>query len=553
MTSKRLSPIVLPLIVFAFMAFVFVKFCLEQVLPYSTRFEDEGYYLRTALTLLEVAREQGLLFMMKSYLIKDYEALGFDYGPNSNLSFLTSAVFYFLGASRLWALIPNLLALFAVLGASFKYLYAKTQNLWLATFPLAIWLLSSFTYIGAGDLFDFRLDFLGCCLYGLAVLSCLQLLERERPRLRAIAGTLGLVFLAILFRFILLPYFALPLAFVAFVLLKEATGRRELFRRLSVFVAFAVLLALFLWWSWDFLQSYYIEQLHNAEEKAYRLQYFSQMTRLQKIFYYPRIYLEEFTGYWAAGIALGLALFGVVSAKFSGGWRAFLRSRLFLKLTLLALTVLSPWAVLTLNYVRTPQVAGTVFFPLLFLLGELVALSAKRKKVLAGLCALALLAGLFVWPRQIWLLRQAPQRAQISEIEKLHKWMLEYRFRLKEVKADQYVAVLDVLQDIDHNTFTVWAAERNPEKGFFAPEITITRMPFPKTLPKIIQELEASYFFLVPLDWEPLQSHAWPVLHDVYAHRERIQSWLRQNTHEIDRIEWMGRSYLVAVRNGWFH
>jgi hypothetical protein len=532
----------LPLLLL-FIAGVFYTFVFLKILPYPLRFDDEGFYIRDAVWLMEIAELNGVWATVKAYILKDYAFTALSHGPNSNLSFMAALSFLALGASRATALAWNLMALCAALLAIAKFLRSDKNPGPLTWLCFLIFFLARFAFVGAGDAFDFRLDFIGVCLYGIAITFLYESLQRARGEI-AQSFNVGLLFcsIAVFFRFITGAYLLLPVVFAAVFAFRKASARAR--KSLGVGIALVLVLGLvYAYWSYEFIHSYYLLQQNSEMEKTFRIQYFSSLSRFANLLYYPITFARQTLGSLLS-LALLVLLFLYAAKIFRKRDGAELRRPDFI---LLVLAILCPWLILTLNYVRTEQVAAIVFFP--FLLLCLRGYAYLGPKLPRHLFLYAMFASMLLWPLRIWRERSPSPDLELKSAALLHEEVSRHARTLPSPLKEANIAFLDILPDIDHNTFVAWSAERKGE--IFLPEMRVTRMPYHASAEKIFDELERSYFFIVPADWSAMSTSLWPVQRDVLGLKKDIEAWLAQHSQCGTSIVWRARTYGLCRRKAW--
>lgn len=311
------------------------------------------------------------------------------------------------GPNRTAMLSLNLLYVLALQLVLFKTVRARLQRVefaWMAT-ALLLSLAAPFYY--AGGLYDFRIDFSALCLYGIWVCLILRSDGFSDLRVGLIAAAVG-VWL-ILLRFITVVYLGAVFGGLLVVLLvgiRIATSpekRADYVRRarnlficgaLTAALAFPVLFA-----ARRHLYDYYGIGHLLSDEKHIRAAELGIGTLFEHLIFYPNNLIHFQLGrpsLWLISALLAAAVAATLLFE-----RATLRQRLArvrrrgFDLIVCALALGVPLAILTLNFAKSPVVAGIAVVPIILLA---VTLSASiwpgDMQPGAGLLAPVPLAGL---------------------------------------------------------------------------------------------------------------------------------------------------------------
>lgn len=219
------------------------------------RWNDQIQYLTESYTSYEVLRQHGWWEGLRTSLINPA-------AQGTLHDFLAVLVFGIFGPSRLGALSLNFLA-FAAWQLTTFAAWRRLTGRWTVAW-LSVALLLTFKVLvepGPGSPVDFRLDWLGCCVTGIA-LTMGAFTDGLRHRGWSLAfGTL--VGIAIVARFLTIVYFgAAVLALLAWLLLclagrdRRATVRRLVNLLLATILAAAICLPV-LWVNRDWVYNYY--------------------------------------------------------------------------------------------------------------------------------------------------------------------------------------------------------------------------------------------------------------------------------------------------------
>ncbi len=524
---------------------VFYYFLNQQILPYTNRFDDEGYYLRDSITIWSKLKEFGFFKVLNEYLKQNLSFFYFEPGPNTNLGYLASLVMWVFGPGRGAALSLNLFGLLLTLLVTIKtFKDLKIENE-LKLIPLVFVFYSSFCFNGAGDLFDFRLDFFGSCLYGVSICGLISIMSNKSINKLKCFVYLFPIFLSSIFRFILIIYLLLPILYFSFSIIKNKSHcYRNVFLSLASISTLVLLNAI---WGFNFLKNYYWLQQQSSLEKIFRKQYFSDISSLGYILYYPKTFISNYVG---VGFTFSLVLFIVcLFYKF--------RKRILIPhnrcqinreiVVLIFFSLISPVLILSLNYVRTAQVIGVLVIPtciLLVLAIKSMDLVEQGIRVRKYIIWTAFVLGLIVWPIQLFKKR----KVDLSDITKIQiVFETAFNYFVKNSNEKPIIAFLDSLADFDHNTFTIWAAEK--KNGILLlPEMVISRLPYNLTQEKILNELKNATYFIIPKEWSHLKQSKWLVFHDVFNSQKPILSWLEKNTYCGGSFKWKGVEYYTCFK-----
>jgi hypothetical protein len=301
-------------VLLAFELAMFRQFVLSELSWAIPLYADQTAYLSQSYEGYERMRGQGLL-----------GGLGVTLGTEVESGMLVqveaSLLFLVLGPGRLTALLLNFLH-FALLQIVLARTLLWLTRRWSVAFLGVGLLLTAQTSYGlVGGLFDFRLDFIACCLFG--IFTCL-LARSEMFAVRRWAVAAGVVGgVCVLSRFLTAVYFAgiFSLAFAVlclqWLLARDRAARGAKWSRLGNFIlAGLVLLAVCapgLWVNRHGLRHHYVDHVNGAENVVRQQQFHTQGT-LDRLLFYPLSIWQDHTGgtLWLVG---GV---GVVVAALAG-------------------------------------------------------------------------------------------------------------------------------------------------------------------------------------------------------------------------------------------
>jgi hypothetical protein len=303
-----------------------------------------------------------------------------------------------LGHGRLAALSVNFVHLALFQCALVATLLWATRNWWVALAGFGLTLTLKTVFQPAGGAFDFRMDFVSFCLFGVYLCALIRSRVFLCPGWSAAAGLVAGVL--VLFRFLTVVYLAgIAGVLLAAILYRYAAAAqpdaaRRVKRRLRGWAISAAVLGIVagpvLLHQRKAIRAYYVVGHVTSSEKDVRAAEYGVTGWADAALYYPRSVYTDHAGsafWWAAGIVAGVGLIGraasAVSARRAGGPPpGFPR---VLPIALCGLAV--PFLVLNVHGVKSP-VVGVVLLPGLIWLA------------LAPLAAAA-------WDGRLWLLRGA--------------------------------------------------------------------------------------------------------------------------------------------------
>ena len=289
------------------------------------------------------------------------------------------------GSNRLAALLLNfgyLTLLEVTLFATATWLTGRAACGWMA---VGLLLLQQSGLNLVGGMFDFRIDFIASCLYG--ILFCLLLRSNGLRETSWLVWAAVCAWLLVSFRFITFVYLTGTFGLLVVALgvgwfrdpRRSGLGGPPLIRSTT---ARAIVLACaclgpvlpLLLLNWQAIKGYYVVGHLTSGEKSVRAKEFGANTAADHLLFYVRSLVNEHLGTpflmaWVA--ALAVAGFVLVRRRRAAGDRiagpASPGETRGFNLLLLALVLFAPWLILTVNISKSP-VVGSVFAPPLALL-----------------------------------------------------------------------------------------------------------------------------------------------------------------------------------------
>jgi hypothetical protein len=333
------------------------------------------------------------------------------------------------GGSRFAALLPNFIY-FALLQIALVGAMRWLAGRWSTAFlGLGLLLMARSPFNTAGGIYDFRMDFIAFCLYGMFLCCAIRSNLFMRVRWSAAAGLCGAALIC--FRFITAGYLA-PLLILAGVaaIVGSVRGsvahRRQSLRRLyGTLVAGGVILLLagpLLWGHRQAIHDYYVVNHVTGAEKDVRAAETGTTRLTDALVYYPNSLRADHAGpvFLIAAVALllgagTLGRFGRNVPELTalppekmdlrGDDVAERRLSLAAGFAFVGAAFLLPLAILTADVSKSPVVAGILVPPVLWLvmlgvagLGRVYGFRAIAGPAKTGFCVLAgLMMGLGIW------------------------------------------------------------------------------------------------------------------------------------------------------------
>jgi len=434
------------------------------------RWFDQLQYLGEAYRAYEYAREHGFIAGV-GHALTNLTAQG------SLHSFWGLLAFSFAGPSRSSALAINMLAFLALQGATFLAVRRISASFSLAWASVALLAALRCPWSGeAGSAFDFRLDWMTACAYGVCLATAIAGRGFKSTRWSIAFGTAaGLVLLT---RSLTAVYFALifPLLFIV-LLAQHDRWARSLRLMLSGMVALAMAGPVF-WRKQQALHDYYWIGHITGPERALRISHLDAAASAKWIF---KQLLFEQIGLPAAVlwlvVASALLIFHVASR--SRAHETFGRQLLSPGTWSIALIFLAaPAAVLSWHSLKAPHplsilIPGTVW---LAVLGCRRLSQGARARTVALISGMAFLAGEAVFATALSGKRYSDEFARDAQnVNALSDYLF---FRAEECRlAPPRVAATLVSDGLNATAFGVLAYERHHRW-----------MPFEQTLPTSLFE-----------------------------------------------------------------
>jgi hypothetical protein len=374
-SKEHLADRTILLILIALEALLFYTFYAREVAPYPPQYYDQGDYLSQAYILQESIHANGFRELWR-------ELSGNNHASSLALPIEGALFGVILGGTRL----PQLCVLFAAFCALQVFAFATARKTWghrrYGYVLLGLILCQSTLWYWAGGLFDFRIDFVAYCIYGIwacAVIRSKFFLDR---RWTIGCGLIG-AFL-VLHRFLSVIYivgvsigFAVACATIWLLARRNLDKRYRMRQRLfnlglSLGILIIVIGPIFLI-NWTAIYHKYIYGQF-IYEKDVRAREFGIVDLSGHLLYYPRSILWDHLGQsflWASTIGFAGALLARLFSRLNGfvqpiadrGREAFL-----LEIIFLVGSIIGPVIMLTIDISKSPVIGSIVGIPTALLL-----------------------------------------------------------------------------------------------------------------------------------------------------------------------------------------
>jgi hypothetical protein len=405
----------------------------------------------------------------------------------------------------------------------------------------------------AGGLFDFRIDFMAYCLYG--VWACTVLRSNLFLDRRWALGSGVIAAFLVLHRFLALAYllsvcagFAFLCAIFAFLARSDAALMGRLRQRLKNLglscAALIVLVAPILLLNSKAIWNYYVVGHILNEEKYIRASEGSAYDLIGHLQYYPRSIINDHLGQ-SFFLALTIAIAGSVVTSWLHKKRKpesiFSNQEILgLEFGFLLCVIVGPILILTADIAKSPVVGGIAGVPFALLVVVLVNAvvptqnefaSQPSGKLLAGSAMLVLGLGIF---NQISKgCRHRPEfadRAPLSQLTNLNQWLVNYA---REYGWKNPTVSLDLISSsLNSATITATGFEKTGEllefRGLLGCSI------FGETREKALEFLENSNFVILT---SPHQSGKYPFSQAIAAYWSDLKAWADKHLILARRLE----------------
>jgi hypothetical protein len=430
-------------ILIALEAVLFCNFYFREIAWYPPQSYDQAVFLSEAYRLEDRVLSKGVGEL--------WNALWTTANPSGLLLPIEGAFSSLvIGGTRL----PQLGVLFIAFAVLQLIAFSTAQVAWhtraYGYMALGLILCQTTAWFWAGGLFDFRLDFIAHCLYGIwacAVIRSSLFLDR---RWAIISGLLGAFlvlhrFLSMIYLFGVCAGFVVACVAVGFIArrgdLTERLKRRFYNLALSLGIV-VVIVGPVLFINRNAIKDYYLVGHTEGQEKYVRASEFGIHDLADHLLFYPKSILFDHLGE-AFGLGFALAIVAGLITRLlphsvtSNARGAPLRDETILLQTIFLLgAVLGPIVVLTVDISKSPVVGGIVGAPAALLVVALTAATAAnpqapesspgRKLIFAVSLAIFGLGFLNQFQRFSGHFSPYGQRADLEQLADLDKWLADY-------------------------------------------------------------------------------------------------------------------------------
>jgi hypothetical protein len=437
-------------------AVVFCNFFFREIAWYPPQNFDQTAFLTEAYQLEERVLSKGVSELWKALWSK---------GNPSGLLLPIEGAFsgLIVGGTRL----PQLCILFIAFATLQLVTFATARSVWkrraYGYLALGLILCQTTAWFWAGGLFDFRLDFVAYCLYGIwacAVIWSKLFLDR---RWAIGCGLIG-AFL-VLHRFLTTVYllgvcagFAAACVVVGLVARSDAdlAGRmkQRLFNLALSVGILVVVVSPILFVNRSAIHDYYVVGHATGQEKYVRASEAGIRDLTGHLLYYPKSILKDHWGatfLWGSVIAIATGLIARLVGR-SRGFDAQGPSRrdeaVLLQIVFLLGAILGPIAVLTIDTAKSPVVGGIVGVPAALLIVALTAtpncrtIESSPARKLIVVCSLLIFAlgQLTQFSHASHHVAEYGQRSDLKQVAELDKWLIqcavEHNWRNPRISCD---------------------------------------------------------------------------------------------------------------------
>jgi hypothetical protein len=282
-------------VLFLLEGLIFYQFYAVEVVEYFPGFHDQTLYLTTSYRLQEEITTNGIHAVVREIV-----------GPTlpTGLLLPIEGVIpsFLISDPRLARLILNF-AVFCGLQVTVFLLCANYwRNMALGVIAVGLLLCTQTAWFWAGGIFDFRLDFIAFCLYGIWVCLVIYSNVYLSTTLSVVGGLVAALlvlhrFLTGVYLFVILVY--LLFLFVAYWVLVPEHRRNSRVRLLNLALSSAYLFGLttpILSRNWSAIHGYYVGLHATGEERWVRLKEAGVTSLVDFFAYYPRSLVEDHLG-----------------------------------------------------------------------------------------------------------------------------------------------------------------------------------------------------------------------------------------------------------------
>lgn len=351
---------------------LFRQYVLREIAPYYPATFDQNGYLQASYILYNNI----LTFGLKKAL------LSINLSPQTFFFPIQAAIAYlFFGASRLTALSLNFVYFALLQLIVFQTLKQITNRYLLGYLAIGI-LLSTQSFFFIGGAYDFRIDFMALCLYG--IFACSVLYSDIFMIRKWVLISAGIAAFLIAIRFITIAYILGVASMSCFyysllyVLKNNRASNTLRLKNIILFTAMVLVLIFpILWLHRDLICSYYVVGHYSGAEKIMRAKEVGVIDFCSNLFYYPYVFIKQHVGEKTiidmVGVVLIFAAWSFSTRFYAISTKKHSSVNYADVLTYLLISIIVPMIVLTVDQSKSVIVFGIVLVPFCLLFIFLIA------------------------------------------------------------------------------------------------------------------------------------------------------------------------------------
>jgi len=361
---RHKTSLLVGVLLFSLQACYLMTFYRAEIAPFPPTYYDQAVYLSESYALSWDVQGTGLATLARAPF-RGVSAQGALFVPEG------AALDLFAGGGRLSQLMLNFAALVLAELAVYGCVTALTGQAGLGWAAVGLLLAQHSLWNPAGGLFDFRIDFLALCLYGVAI--CGALLSDVFAIRRWTIATALCMALLVLNRFITSVYLAgLMITIIALLIALDRGKQRgrsspRLGHAILCLAGVGVIVAPVMYASRQAIHDYYLVGHLIGPEKAIRAREAGVLDWIGALEYYPVSLARDHLGA-PFGIGCLVMLLAMLAAMVRRAAPAGASGRrALLELPLVVASIAIPLAILTLDESKSPVVGGITCVPVLLL------------------------------------------------------------------------------------------------------------------------------------------------------------------------------------------
>jgi len=396
------------LLVIALEFFSFRTYFTVNYQPYYARNSDQTVFLQAAYATYYSIHDTGLLNTINNIKALQPEFFKGPIVPNIAVIFM-----FLFGPNRLSAALVNFFFFFFAQMYLFFY-FRKKIGFYAGLVATGLFYLSLTHYYWAGGMNDFRLDYAGMVVFGIAFISLIYLIET--PSLKRFLFSSLFLGTALATRSITGIYLIVIIVFVNIFLFFDKKGKfikqigTEQLRYFNYLLIISAIISGIAFVLVGTESVAYYSHLFRGDERAIRAAEFGVLTLSDNFLYYPKSFSDHFKyyGYVLTGLMLLQAMKQVFYRARPNFKITFSKIQLMSYLIVFVITIFAVWVIL-LSYSQSPLVIGVLTIPIVFIATIMVSIQIEwlpdRIKffvsVLVFITGLLFYAGNMITPRYL--------------------------------------------------------------------------------------------------------------------------------------------------------